>query len=128
MKVKDAEAGHGGLKPNAVDEEEGNTILHMYCARIRVDPRVKVNLQCVKAMVEWGVLPGFRNKKNETAFMVLMKPKDDDHDFVRPMLFSDEEQSEMIEIMKYLSSVTNHSAHNDKDEDEDDEHDTMDFA
>ena len=124
MKVKDAEAGHGGLNPNARDMD-GNTILHNYCARVRQDARVKVDLEVVKQMVEWGVNPSLRNNLangRETAYVLLVKISETPD---RRRQLSPQEKPEMIQIMQYLSSMTNHSAHNDEDEDEDDEHDII---
>ena len=100
MVVKDAVAGCCGLNPNATDED-GNTILHIYCARVRTDARVKVDIGIVKAMVVWGVNPRIRNNhgtRGETAYIVLVKWGEPGS----TRQFSETENTEMIEIIKYL--------------------------
>ena len=104
MRVKDAVAGGGGLDPNARDAD-GNTILHVYCARVREDASVRVDMRIVKKMVKWGVQLWIQNHGRETAYKVLMK-MNHPTGVVGSRQFSQEETKEMIRIIRYLSSET----------------------
>ena len=101
MTLKDAVEGGHGLDPDAQDEE-GNTILHIYCIRLLEDASVRVNFELVKEMVQWGVKPSIINNAGETAYTILWKINEEDP--INFRVFSPEEKLAMRRIMQYIPS------------------------